>query len=100
MEKSNFETTTRHKIDYNTVKSNSTGNSSAYHIFGQKLKTLDELQNDLRAIGTKDNFVFQIIPYLYRMTRGNRRGVILMTSKVDEKSLPLQGIQNLTIVLR
>lgn len=51
----------------NTAKCESTGYSPAYLTFGRELRTLDEVQNDLRLIVNSDNFIPQITPYLERM---------------------------------
>ncbi|GBM92401.1 hypothetical protein AVEN_240714-1 [Araneus ventricosus] len=48
----------------NTTKCSSTGQTAAFLTFGRELRTVDEVQNDLRSVILKDTFVPEIIPYL------------------------------------
>lgn len=51
----------------NTVKCISAGFSAAYLTFGRELRTPIEIQNDLRAMVSAENFVPQITPHLLRL---------------------------------
>ncbi|XP_061393470.1 protein still life, isoforms C/SIF type 2-like, partial [Musca vetustissima] len=51
----------------NTSKCSTTGYSAAYLTFGRELRSPCEVQNDLRAIVTAENFVPQITPHLLRL---------------------------------
>ncbi|GBN82982.1 hypothetical protein AVEN_232610-1 [Araneus ventricosus] len=48
----------------NTAKCSSTGQTAAFLTFGRELRTVDEVQNDLRSVTFKDTFVSEITPYL------------------------------------
>ena len=51
----------------NTSKCQSTGYTAAYLTFGRELRTLDDVNNDLRAIIDNENFIPQITPYLKKL---------------------------------
>ena len=46
----------------NTAKCQSTGHSAAFLTFGRELRTLDDVQHDVKAIIEDDNFLPQITP--------------------------------------
>lgn len=48
----------------NTAKCESTGYTAAYLTFGRELRTLDDVNRDLRAIVQSENFVPEISPHL------------------------------------
>ncbi|GBL79873.1 hypothetical protein AVEN_28934-1 [Araneus ventricosus] len=48
----------------NTAKCSSSGQTTAFLTFGRELRTVDEVQNDLRSVILKDTFVPEITPYL------------------------------------
>ncbi|GBN97614.1 hypothetical protein AVEN_9541-1 [Araneus ventricosus] len=48
----------------NTAKCSTTGQTAAFLIFGREIRTVDEVQNDLRRVFLKDTFVPEITPYL------------------------------------
>ncbi|XP_073811717.1 uncharacterized protein [Musca autumnalis] len=52
----------------NTAKCQSTGYSAAFLTFGRELRTLDDVQNDLRSIVERENFVPQISTYLRNLS--------------------------------
>ncbi|XP_036347333.1 protein NYNRIN-like [Rhagoletis pomonella] len=48
----------------NTTRCQSTGYTAAYLTFGRELRTIDDVQHDLRAIIHSENFIAEITPYL------------------------------------
>ncbi|GBN86293.1 hypothetical protein AVEN_98417-1 [Araneus ventricosus] len=53
----------------NTAKCSSTGQTAAFLTFGRELRTVDEVQNELRSVNLKDIFVLEITPYLKRFSK-------------------------------
>lgn len=52
----------------NSVKNESTGFSAAYLTFGRELRTVDDIEHDLRSIATLENFVPTITPKLLQIS--------------------------------
>ncbi|XP_036341690.1 uncharacterized protein LOC118751035 [Rhagoletis pomonella] len=48
----------------NTTPCQSTGYTAAYLTFGRELRTIDDIQHDLRAVIHSENFIAEITPYL------------------------------------
>ncbi|GBM23079.1 hypothetical protein AVEN_219950-1 [Araneus ventricosus] len=53
----------------NTDKCSSTGQTAAFLTFGRELRTVDEVQNDLRSVILKDTFIPEITSYLKRLSK-------------------------------
>lgn len=51
----------------NTAWCETTGYTASYLTFGRELRTLDDVQNDIREVVCSENFVPQITPYLQGM---------------------------------
>ena len=51
----------------NSAKCQSTGFSAAYLTFGRELRTLDDVENDVRTIVESENFIPEISSYLKKM---------------------------------
>ena len=51
----------------NTAVFQSIGYSAAYLTFGRELRTLDDVQHDIREVVQSENFVAEITPYLKQM---------------------------------
>lgn len=52
----------------NTAKNESTGFTAAFLTFGRELRTIDDMEHDLRTIATSENFVAQITPKLLQIS--------------------------------
>lgn len=52
----------------NTTKNESTGFSAAFLTFGRELRTIDDMEHDLRTIVTSENFVVEITPKLLNIS--------------------------------
>lgn len=63
----------------NTARSDATGYTAAYLMFGRELRTPDDVQRDLRAIINSDNFLPQITPHLQRLSE------ILTTARENQE---------------
>lgn len=55
------------RFSMNSVICQATGHSPSYLTFGRELRTPDDVERDMRAIITSENFVSEITPYLVRM---------------------------------
>ncbi|GFU48431.1 transposon Tf2-9 polyprotein [Trichonephila clavipes] len=53
----------------NTSKCESTDHTAAYLTFARELRTLDQVNTDLRSVIHNDNFVPEFTPYLKRFER-------------------------------
>lgn len=51
----------------NTAKCQSTGHSAAYLTFGRELRTLDDIQHDVKEVLQNENFHSEIVPRLTRL---------------------------------
>lgn len=52
----------------NSTKNESTGFSAAYVTFGRELRTIDDMEHDLRSIAISENFVVKITPQLLQIS--------------------------------
>ena len=63
----------------NCAKCRSTGFSAAYLTFGRELRTIDDVENDVKLIVESENFIPEILSYLKKMV------VVLKDAKETEK---------------
>lgn len=57
----------------NSALNESTGYTAAYLSFGRELRTVDDIQHDLRSIVVSENFVAEITPKLLLLAETNKR---------------------------